>query len=534
MADFLALEWEHEQICGVLAQVSGGKVRIQRCFTLGKPVGSATGSGAIPVDWLKTALEPAGIVSGQTLVSLPRDEAVVKLLGLPETTDDELPVLVKFQAGSKSSVPLDELALDFMPLPRRSEVPGREVLMATVPRATVDEVSTLCERAGLQITSLGLTPGAVAELVARSETSTGEDASGASLVVSRHGNRIEISVLRQHHLLFSHSARLSDEGSSPEQQAIVAEVSRALVALRGLIANLKIGRVWTLVPATDHEHLAEALKKRLNCEVQPLDPFFAVEWDRGRAEIPSDRAFFAGPIGMLLAHGEPRVPAIDFLNPRKPPIKKDNRKRRLVFIGGAAAAVVLTLLGLYALELSDLNGQITDLQNANRKLDDLLKRGEKTLKSADLVQKWDADSVSWLDEWVTLTERMPATERIYLESLEFVPKMGAAGARIKSGGLARGREDVLKLSDQFLTEDNKYRMLPLDVNPSSKDDIYPWRFTSEVVLNDPPKDKKPVAGAAKPESSGKGSASAPTDKAEQAAGKTAPAGPSSESTGRAS
>ena len=82
------------------------------------------------------------------MVTLPRDEAIVKRLELPEVGDAELPVMVRFQAGAKSSVALDELALDFIPLPRRSEVPGREVLTATVPKQTMDEILAVCRSGG--------------------------------------------------------------------------------------------------------------------------------------------------------------------------------------------------------------------------------------------------------------------------------------------------------------------------------------------------------------------------------------------------
>src|SRR5579872_1263904 len=156
MSELLAVEWEHEHLCGVLAHVSPGRVRIARTFVIPKPHASTSGSGPLQLDWLKPELAKLGIVSGQVLVALPRDEAIVKRLELPEVADGELPVMVRFQAGAKSSVALDELALDFIPLPKRSEVPGREVLMATVSKPTIDEVRMVCETAGLTLSMLGL------------------------------------------------------------------------------------------------------------------------------------------------------------------------------------------------------------------------------------------------------------------------------------------------------------------------------------------------------------------------------------------
>src|SRR5579872_493448 len=155
MSEILALEWEHEQVCGVKAHVTPGRVRIDRTFVIPKPIVPAGQSGMVRIDWLKPELARLGIFGGPALVALPRDEAIVRRIELPEVSDDELPVMVRFQAGAKSSVSLDELSLDFIPLPKRGELPGREVLMATVPRQTIDEVQTVCETAGLQPISLG-------------------------------------------------------------------------------------------------------------------------------------------------------------------------------------------------------------------------------------------------------------------------------------------------------------------------------------------------------------------------------------------
>jgi Tfp pilus assembly PilM family ATPase len=456
----------------------------------------------LPIDWLKSQLAGHGISGGDVLVALPRDEAVVKRIDLPETADDELPVLVRFQAGAKSSVPMEELSLDFIPLPRRNEIPGREVLMATVPRQTILEIRTLCETAGLELRTLGLTPAAVAELVARAEPKAGEDLAGASLVVSRHGSRLEISVLRRCHLLFAHSARLSVDETGPEPQAIVAEVSRSLVALRGAIPDVKIERVWTLLDVAAHEQLSEVLRKRLSCDVQPLDPFASVEFDRTGTDAGLDASQFSGPIGLLLARAEPRVPALDFLAPRQPPVKSDTRKRRIVVLAAAAGILVALLLGNYWIQLRDLDDEIATLEETDGELAALLKRGQPTMKSVALIDKWDEGTVSWLDQMADLTRNLPATDRIYLKKLELAPKSPSLPARIKPDGFAREQKDVTGLSDQLLAADERYRVLPPSHRETKDDQKYPWKFEADILLIDVPKKKdKP----AKPASADAGS-----------------------------
>src|SRR6516162_1765451 len=102
MAELLAVEWEHAHVSGVLAQVAPGRIRLTRTFVVPRPVTSITGSGPLQIDWLKPELSKLGIHGGQVLVALPRDESVVKRVELPDVSDDELPVMVRFQAGAKS------------------------------------------------------------------------------------------------------------------------------------------------------------------------------------------------------------------------------------------------------------------------------------------------------------------------------------------------------------------------------------------------------------------------------------------------
>jgi Tfp pilus assembly PilM family ATPase len=493
MSEILALDWDHEQVCGVLAHVAAGRVRVRRTLVLPRPADSVSGSGPVSWDWLRAQLIQQGISGGQVAVTLPRDEVVVKRLEVPDSSDDELPTIVRYQAGAKSSIPLADLSLDFIPLPRRSEIPGREVLMATVTQATIAEIRTLCESAHLQLLNIGLTPVAVAELVTRA--AAGEtDLQGESLVIGRHGGRVEISVLSGPHVLFSHSARLYEGSSGQEPQAIVAEVSRALVALRGSVPDVKITQAWTLAGPAEHEQLSETLEKRLDCQPRRLDPFTMVDWEGPATVADFDKPLFAGPLGMLLAHADPKVPGLDFLAPRQPVIRKDNRRRMMILAGLGVGLILGTLVAGRWRQLSDLSDQIAQLSTKERQLTQVLKRGEPTLASLHLIDQWQQGETPWLDELLNFTKHMPDTEHIYLNSLTLEPEFGASAARIKSEGFARQRDDIMGLNQSFLSEENRYRVLPHGARASTTDADYPWRFESEVLLLEAP----PPAGESPP------------------------------------
>jgi Tfp pilus assembly PilM family ATPase len=486
MKDILALEWEHDQVYCVQAAVSGSRVRVRRLLVLPKPAAGPTGSGAFPVDWLKSRIADLGIPSGDAIVTLPRDEAVVKRIELPDVPDDELPVMVRFQAGAKSAVSLDELGLDFLPLPKRGEAPGRDVLVATIPNVTLEEVRTCCQLAGLNPVAIGLTPVAIAELAVRAIPALSTDPMSQSLVVARHGSRVEISVLQQGRLAFSHSARLSDQEGANDAQAIVSAVSRALVALRGAVGEMKVTQAFTLLPQAEHPAVAEAIERRLACPVERLDPFKWVEHDG--VEIPAevDASVFAGPVSFLLSRAQEHVSGIDFLNPRKPPVKRDNRRRKLVIAGAGAGALAVVLLLLQFWRLSELDATIESLQRRNAELAQTLKEGQPTLQAANLVDAWRGDQVDALVELVALAQRMPATDRVYLDSLQITQKGPARPARIQASGFARDQKDVMELAAGFHTDDRRYRVMPHKAVRNSADSYYPWRMDGQEILMDVP------------------------------------------------
>ncbi|MBS0260603.1 MAG: hypothetical protein JSS02_01500 [Planctomycetes bacterium] len=522
MSDLLAVEWEHGHVAGVLAQVTSGRIRVTRTFVIPRPNSSASGSasGMLLLDWLKPEIVKLGIPAGPVLVALPRDEAIVRRLELPEVTDEEIPVLVRFQAGAKSSVGLDELSLDFIPLPKREGAVGREVLLATIPRQTIDEVNTVCGSASLTPKSIGLTAVAVAQFVARAEAASEPTTGGVSLVVARHGNRIEVSVLRFGHLLFSHSNRLSDSATGQEAQAITAEVSRALVALRGAgadVKDLKIERIWTLVSAAEQELLSESLNRRLSCEVRPLDLLSTVEVDSGALAPSADAALFAGPIGMLLAQYAPRVPSIDFLAPRQPPVKRDDRKRRLVLAGGGALAIAVVLGVLQWQRLGRLDEEIENLNTKENTLNEKLAAFKSTVDSATIVAQWEADSVDWLGELAELTTRMPGTDKMYLQKIECLPKSGSTSPTVHVVGYARSRDEILALNSRF-TADDHFKGAPVKEKGAAPKEIeyYTMQFEKDLRLI-PPASKKDKASA----SSEKKAAAAPAEKTDSP---TPPAG----------
>ena len=96
---------------------------------------------------------------------------------------------------------------------------------------------------------------------------------------------------------------------------------------------------------------------------------------------------------------------------------------------------------------------------------------------------------------------MPATDRLYLESLQLVHTNNQL-PKIVAHGYAREQKDVRELSSGLHTSD-RYRVMPYQAARSNADTYYPWKIDGqEILLAAPSKEAKTATGAKSP--SGKG------------------------------
>jgi hypothetical protein len=232
----------------------------------------------------------------------------------------------------------------------------------------------------------------------------------------------------------------------------------------------------------------------------------------------TDRALFAGPIGMLLARFDAKAPAIDFLSPRRPPVKRDSRKRNVV-LAGAGAVVVVALLGLAQWQrLNRLDGDIEVLNQAEDSLNRELAQMKPTTDAAALVAEWDDKGVDWLEEIVELTNRMPSTDKVYLERIDFKPRNGTAPPVIHIAGFARTREEGMGLNPRFAA-DNHFKGLPVKDKGQSPKEVEYYTFTFEKDLRLLPAPvKKSSAGTGAAKKSGEVSPGSGTTPSSAAAG----------------
>ena len=495
MSDILALNWEHTQVCGLDAEVSKAGVRVRKAFTLTWPEGKSPAEDAPAAGgWLNEQFVELGLTAKSVVVTIPREDAVVRVLEVPDVTDGELPNVVRFQAAAKSTRPLETQLLDFLPLPRREGVAGREVLVAMVGREIIDSLRLVLSRTGRELAGISLTGPAMVELLARLERPDLAHPNAVELAIIRHGQMVEISLLRQRGLLLTLSARLPDDAVEPDRQqmAVVAEVNRSLVALKRQHPELTLSRAWLWGDAAENRELSSVFAKRFGCDVRVVDPLTAPGLIGTGLEQVQSHGLFTGPVGMLLSQSERMAESLDFLHPRQAVAPRDLRK---FIVPAVAASVLLLFAGAWSLrasQMSELQEEIANQKTKFKELDDTVKKSAPSVKSADTIQKWVDQRVVWLDRLSELSQTMEGTERVYVTKLN--AQQGASGTlgAIRGKGFAKDRDDVENLNAKLISRDGLTAQTH-EIKRVGTDGDYPWELDLDVSWKPVTKDNKAKA-----------------------------------------
>ena len=482
MPDILALNWEHTHVCGLDAEVSKSGVRVRKAFTLKWPEGKSPDADAPAAGgWLNEQFVELGITAKSVIVTIPREAAVVRVLEVPDVPDGELPNVVRFQAAAKSTRPLETQLLDFLPLPRREGVAGREVLVAMVGKEALDPLRLVLSRTGRELAGISLTGPAMLELLARLERPDLAHPNAVELAIIRHGQMVEISLLRQRGLLLTHSARLPDDAIEPDRQqmAVVAEVNRSLVALKRQHPELTLSRAWLWGDATENRELGSVFAKRFGCDVRVVDPLTVAGLMGVGLEEVTSHGLFTGPVGMLLSQSERMAESLDFLHPRQAVAPRDMKK---IIVPTVAAAVLLLIAGAWTVRASQLSGlreEIVSQKIKFKELEETVKKSAPSVKSADTIQKWTDQRVTWLDRLSELSQTMQGTERFYVTKLN--AQQGSAGTlgAIRGKGFAKDRDDVENLNSKLISREGVTAQTH-EIKRVGTDGDYPWELDLDV------------------------------------------------------
>lgn len=473
MSDSLAIEWG-ERLVLLQGKASGRHVHVRRAVVLEWP--EEIDAGRAPeaaAQWLKGELISHGFNAKQTLVSLPREQVVLRHLELPGVPDEELPGMVKLQAATKVTLGADQYLLDYVPLPPR-EAGTRDVLMTTVPTEVTGTIQKVLTGAGLEITSIGVSSFHAAELATHQQDAKIRAANQLHLVVSIAGKRVEVCLVRGTNTLAASSTRVDGQGENLHK-AVNAEVSRMRLSAQDLHGGLPISHIWVGQIGPDAEGLCEFLKSRLHADGMCFDPL------GGTGEIATEeRGYFTAPTGHLFVEHGALTESVNYLAPRKAAAKRDTRKLQMILAGVGVVAVLGTSWWMFRQKIESRENDIADVNAAIIQIDEALDAGKNDVDSAALVRDWENMSMDWLAHMQELNSILPGGDLIVIEKYNFRPGRGAAKAGIHIEGYARGRAEVDDFSN--VMQSRGYAVPAPSFEDSNRDENYETFFTMDVTL----------------------------------------------------
>lgn len=474
MADLLALSWDRRGLSGIEFSSGGAAPKVQHGFSVEWPEQRSA-------SWLKETLRKHGISAKQVLLAIPREDAVLRLLELPEVSDAELPTLVRFQAAARSTQPIEQVLLDYLPLPSRTGIAQKEVWLATAPLTTIDPIRQLLSEAGLEVTQITLSSLCLAELVARVEARHSLDPLQASLVMLRSGSQMELALVYQRQLIAAHAVRWSSDNEIPAVPKMLAHVSRLMVQVQAWLPEGTVQRAWVIGDEADVPALIEEMKQRWNCDVQKLNPLEDGSLSLGTKRLEGTSADYAVPAGLSMVQVGPLCPKLDLLHPRQPPPKRDPRKPYIAAAAASALVVVALATGIIQQALAAYDLDIERLRQEDNKLFQLMKAGDPKAKAAAMLTEWQYHNVNQLKQMSELHQVMNGTQRIVIGDYRYSPGFGAVVGKIRLIGNAKDRTDAAELT-QNLAGMKKFSIRPGSPTDRSPDPEYVSKFDFEMDL----------------------------------------------------
>jgi hypothetical protein len=300
-----------------------------------------------------------------------------------------------------------------------------------------------------------------------------------SLLIDPLDRQMDLAVLHGKTLVFLRSAR-SEPGAWTEDSlsAATMEVRRTIAAASSRLAGDKLTAIYVCGSGPDHRAFSQRLEQETGVTAYLFDPFGELNASDELLDVPeNERSRYAPLVGMLQDAADQKSQGLDFLQPRR---RQEAPSRRREYMLAAAAATLFLLVGVgwLAMGLSELNSEIAELTEESKSLDQLVKKGQELDKKITELDKWSTSDVVWIDELATLSEKLPAADRVMLGQLRASAKPG--GGEWQLDGLV---SDVATLKDiERGVSDAKHDVEHKASQQREGDSRYKWVFKSAVLV----------------------------------------------------
>ena len=472
MQRLLAIDCDARELCYVLATVSGSQTTLESCGTVslkGDDEGQVL-SADDSAKRLQSALSKIKRTNAKVLVEVDRNAVEFHTVTVPPSTDAEVAELVINQVAVDAN---ENAIIDFIPVPGAPDE-SRTITAAALARSEFDRVLSICSHAGLTAKRMLMRPHATAALFLNQEAGT----NGRSLLVNLIADEVDLIVVDQSRVLFFRTVRLPGAlGDDAAEQRLLDEIRRTLlIAPKGADETQSIEGIFLFGNSPELQRIVEQVGKDGTTRVRSFDPLghfkIGKQWQSSRSGrlIPL--------LGMIADEAKGNHPALDFVNPRRPP-KPPNRIRQIAI----AAAALLTVGGMGTYYMSErfaeVDKELKDMRADLAEQDKFLKKYADKRKAADAIEEWNSNGIIWLDELRELSTRFPPGRDLVIQRVAMAQSRAGKGT-ITFAGLAREAKVVARMESALRDARHEVQTPRVEERPSDK--WYSWSFDASISL----------------------------------------------------
>lgn len=436
---------------------------------------------------LKEQLQEMGLSKCEGIAIVSRSVTEIRELLVPPAPEDELPDMIRFQARSEFASLADDWALDYVPLSMTQDKPTQVLAAALTPQLDTS-IKTIFRLANVKLKRILLRPFAAADLLG-SNFAKGE----LGLLVDQNSDTTDLSLIDGKKLISTRTVRLPANMSADQRsKQLISEVRRTLAAARTASQGRKVERVVISGKESKNRLLGGDLAGPLEMEVDFMDPFSKVEVESGAVtsaiELPGRYMSSLGGLKLELADTRP---SIDFLNPRRPVVKKvDYRKYQYYAALAAGIAFIAMVLGWRTLsaqkqEITDLRATLAEKIRINEG-DDRTPSVDKRLAEIGKIDAWKTEEVNWLVELSEFSNRYLLPDDVVADSFTASFRPGSPGKIDLNGRIV----DDLAKTDELIASlgQRPYSVEPVDkgVDKTARDSKLTSTFKYLIKLVDQP------------------------------------------------
>ncbi len=278
---------------------------------------------------------------GEVIAVIPREEAVLRQVVLPAQSPEELQKIVPLQLGRIGPFSREDVFFGFSILDQDDDGNTR-ILLAAVPRKTVDHVLRLFEEAGLVCGKIVLSSYGIRNWLRMREANGRVDPRESMMVIDLDRTDTEICFIQQGRLLFSRCVPCgAADLERGEEEQFVEQIGLTLDACQRETWSQPVDRIVVIANGNQGGALKDILQRRDDVPVAAHDAFYEIPCTEQMSVGVSSQAAagsLAALAGFLDGQADDGIDLIpgDVVRKRE----KAQIKRALVRLSAAAALCV--------------------------------------------------------------------------------------------------------------------------------------------------------------------------------------------------